>query len=79
MPYHWVDRLAVAGTLYQACEALRQRATAGATSVVLVPVGLDAIAALESRSGVLATAPPAEADVATTKILSRRYPPSGGL
>ncbi|BAJ26094.1 MULTISPECIES: LLM class flavin-dependent oxidoreductase [Kitasatospora] len=53
MPAAWVRELAVAGTPAQARAAIAARWAAGATSVVLTPVGADPLGALESLARAL--------------------------
>ena len=53
MPSAWVDRLSVVGTPEVAREQIADLHRAGATSVVLIPVG-DPLAALEQFARVLA-------------------------
>jgi 5,10-methylenetetrahydromethanopterin reductase len=53
MPDEWVDQLSVSGTPAQARDRIEQLFAAGATSVVLIPVGPDSSAALESLARVL--------------------------
>jgi len=48
MPEAWVRELSIVGTPEQAREAISARHAAGATSVVLVPSGPDALASLDS-------------------------------
>ncbi|MEU2682303.1 LLM class flavin-dependent oxidoreductase [Streptomyces hygroscopicus] len=55
IPPAWVRELSIAGTPGQAREAISARHAAGATSVVLTPVGPDAPAALDSLARVLDT------------------------
>ena len=53
MPDAWIDQLAVVGTPEGARAQIARLHDAGATSVVLIPAGLDPLAALESLSRVL--------------------------
>ncbi|MFD9980494.1 LLM class flavin-dependent oxidoreductase [Streptomyces massasporeus] len=53
MPADWVRQLSIAGTPAHARAAIDARHAAGATSVVLAPVGPDALAALDSLARAL--------------------------
>lgn len=53
LPDAWIDALAIAGTPARVREAIAARHRAGATSVVLTPVGEDRAAALEALAGAL--------------------------
>jgi len=53
MPETWVRQLSIVGTPDQAREAIKARHAAGATSVVLVPTGPDALASLDSLARAL--------------------------
>ncbi|MFF9653265.1 LLM class flavin-dependent oxidoreductase [Streptomyces sp. NPDC014622] len=53
MPTDWVRRLSIVGTPAQAREAIKARHAAGATSVVLTPVGPGPLASLDSLARVL--------------------------
>ncbi|MFG2693416.1 LLM class flavin-dependent oxidoreductase [Kitasatospora sp. NPDC048407] len=56
LPAEWVRTLAIAGTAAQARQAIAARHAAGATTVVLAPVGADALGSLESLARVLPAA-----------------------
>jgi alkanesulfonate monooxygenase SsuD/methylene tetrahydromethanopterin reductase-like flavin-dependent oxidoreductase (luciferase family) len=53
MPAAWIRQLSIAGTPDQAHEAIKARHAAGATSVVLAPVGPDALVSLDSLARAL--------------------------
>lgn len=53
LPAAWIDQLAIVGTPEMARERIAQLHDAGATSAILIPVGLDPLAALDSLSGAL--------------------------
>ena len=53
LPDEWVDELAVVGTAASARRRIDELHAAGATSVVLMPAGADAVNALESLAAVL--------------------------
>ena len=53
LPDEWVAELALAGTSAQVREGIARRHEAGATSVVLTPVGEDRLGALDALAQVL--------------------------
>lgn len=53
LPDEWIDALALAGTADRVRAGIAERHAAGATSVVLTPIGADRSAALEDLAGAL--------------------------
>ena len=53
LPAAWIDALTLAGTADRVREGIAARHAAGATSVVLTPIGSDRLAALEDLAAVL--------------------------
>jgi alkanesulfonate monooxygenase SsuD/methylene tetrahydromethanopterin reductase-like flavin-dependent oxidoreductase (luciferase family) len=53
MPDDWIDQLTLAGTSDEVRERMAARSAAGATSLVLIPVGADRLAVLDQLARVL--------------------------